>query len=482
MPPRLPAVRFSTLVLQDLRALPRHVFGMGALAVLLALEAAFGYAAAHGRDGVPIYLFFTWVAAPLLVGVVVAARVAAARRSRFVDSLFTTPLTQRTWLASQLAVGAILVLGVLVASSPFLLVHLGHVPPPPELAPMLVAGFGVGAFAVAMGVFAGVVVGDAGPGAASAIAGGAGLAAFLGFIAEGILGSGDAGAIHPALLRIAHLSPVALALDASGGSVVLGLAPAQGWGAALGLTVMVAGLLAAGWLAYTRQQGPLGWESQRGTGARWALVALVALALVTPVAAASVSYHAAGDHGRFLLEGDEKELVTVAARDAPLTDASLTLLSLFRQEPLAHGEDNARDVLVALRVPVNATVRDLHVRFEGGDAFVVQGGLDAAAPEPAGRAHETRGIGFPGEPQGEERNVYRIPVTVRPVQAHALLESRGTLHVRIDYVADGVPRQSDAALTLVSDIPGAAAQVLAAGALLPLACVGGLVARKVRTR
>lgn len=475
-------MRLRTLVVEDLRAMPRQTFGLGALAVLLTLGGFFAYATAHGEGGLAIYIFLTLITAPLLVAVVMATRIASSRRSRFVDSLYTTPLTQRTWLASQLIVGAVLVLALMAASSPFLLVYLAHLPPTGEMIRLLGSALLAGAFAVALGIFAGVIVGDAGPGAAASIAGGGAIASFLGFFAEAMMVNGEMGALQPNFVRLTHVSPLTLAVDATGGSTLIGVMPDSTWGAALGLAVMIAFFLGAGWIAYTRQQGPLGWESQRGRAGRWAIVVLAVVAILTPVATASVAYHDAGGHGNITLQNDETIRVSVVARGTAIADEAITELSTYRTEPMVFGHANDRDVLVALRVPTSASVSSLRVQVDGGEGYRVVGGLDVSWPAPAGRAHETRGFGFPGDPVGEERNVYRVPVTITPIQGNALLESRANVLIHVTAVVNGAPTQGDATLTLTSDMPGAGGQVLAASAPIPLACVGGLVARKIRTR
>lgn len=269
-----------TLAIEEIRALPRHTFALAASAVLLALLAPFAALVMEGDESLREYLIFLWIVAELVVGIVLAARIASARRTRFVDSLYTTPLEMRTWLAAQLLVGAFLALLVLAVQLPFVLVHTAYLGFPTYLPQILLATLGVAAFSIALGAFCGVVVGNAGAGAAAGLAGGVGFFSFVFFIIHGVAGSMPPSSTQSLMLHLSALSPLALVIDATGITVFGNLALTP-WRASVGLAALVLGLGGAAWIAYTRAQAPLSWERR---GMRAPIVALVALAILTPVA------------------------------------------------------------------------------------------------------------------------------------------------------------------------------------------------------
>jgi hypothetical protein len=169
LPPR---VRVWTLVREELRALPRATFGLGAVGVVLLLAIPILVFGGDGASGIgethlPLVLILQ-----LAVAILLAARVAGARQSRFIDSLYTTPLTQGTWLAGQTVVGLVLALLMLLPLVPFLLLHIAFVGMPSVLPGFLVAVVGMAAFVVALGIFCGIVIGEAGTSAGTGLAGG----------------------------------------------------------------------------------------------------------------------------------------------------------------------------------------------------------------------------------------------------------------------------------------------------------------------
>jgi hypothetical protein len=335
------------------------------------------------------------------------------------------------------------------------------------------------AFSVALGLACGVVVGDAGAGAASAIAGGVGVLSFVAFMAEGFLVAGAGAIQHPVLLRVLHVSPIALAVDAFRLEILRAL-PASSTGALLGLAAMTLLLFTAAWLAYTRHQSPVGWERARGRGL---LVALGVAALLVPAAAASVDYRDAESLGRgYKIDAGRWTTFSLVEPGTPVSNEALTIFHTLRTPALVFGEENTREILLMPLAPSNATITDLLVVASGGDDLWITGGLDAPIPVADGVAQETKGPGFPSDALGDEHPVYRVPLTLRPIATNALVEGRSLVNLTISYRADGIARVSNASFTVETTIPGAKTQLLLVGAPLPLACVGGLIVRRIRTR
>lgn len=473
-------VRALALAREEIRALPRQTFALGAVAFVLAALAPFSGLVLDGPDALREYLIFMWLIGQLVVAIVLAGRIAAARRARFVESLYTTPLEARSWLGAQFLVGAFMAALVIVTQLPFILVHVALVGVPPMLGPLFLAALGMGAFAVAFGAFCGVVVGESGAGAAAGLAGGVGFVTFVMFLVHGMASGLPPTPTQEIVLRLTALSPLALVVDATG-TGPFARAPETPWRAVVGLGSIVVGLGAAAWLAYTRAQGPLGWEPRR---ARVGVVALVALALVLPVASASVTYVEVEEEGSYVLAHGEHTRVSFVPSGTPITDAQFSLAAAFYWEDLVHGQDNELDALVMLLVPADEQPRQVRIGVAGSPQIqVVSGGsLEVADGSPAGRARAGETFGKDTEPTGPLRPVYRVPVVLRPVEASALQGSHGHVEVDTLFVLSGRTLESHARVTLESDIPGASIALLLAGAPLPLVAIGSLVTRRFRTR
>lgn len=473
-------VRLWTLVREELRSLPRNLFGLGAVAIVLGIFAPMGAFLYGGEGGLDDTLIFTWLVGVLVVAILVGTRVAAARRSRFVDSLYTTPLEQRTWILAQVAVGAVLALLFLAVQIPFLLVQIAYLGVPDVLPVFLLAAVLMGAFSVALGVFCGVVVGENGPGAAGGLAGGLAFISFVMLIVHGAVQSGPPTTAQAVMLRLTSLSPLVLVMDGAGVNP-FGVRAAEAWRPFLGLAVLIVGLFGAAWVAYTRAQGPLGWES-RSRAPRAAVVALVALALIVPIASAEVDFVEDDDDSGFSLDTGEHTQVALVARGAPIHESSFTLSEVYDSPDLQLGQPIELDALVLLKVTEGTVVRAVHIEVTGSHAVrVVTGGvLTVSDGRPDGRAPP--GQGWQTTSDVPPRPVYRVPVTLEAIQVEALGESPSLVEIHTEFFADGKPLSSKAKITLDAEIPGAKLQLGLAGAVLPIGSAGSFVRRKLRTR
>ncbi|HEX2022414.1 MAG TPA: hypothetical protein VHH36_06850, partial [Candidatus Thermoplasmatota archaeon] len=415
-------------------------------------------------------LLFTWLVLPLAVSVIVAARVAGARRTRFVDSLYTTPLSQPTWIAAQAIVGAILGLLALAVQVPFLLVFVAWLGVPAFLPPAALAALGIAAFAVALGLFCGVVVGDSSPLAAAGLAGGIAFVSFILFLVHTIALEDAPTAEQGVLLRVTALSPVSLAADASG-LTPGGMKPVETWRPVAGVLSLVAGLGGAAWIAYTRGQGPLGWEPGRG---RAAVLALTALSLAAPVATAEVAFAASEDEGGY--EPGGNTWVAFVERGGAIREDSFEYSSIHAAPSLPLGEDVEYDVLVLALSPPGADVRGVHIEVKGSDVVRVVAGGQLAAPrgEPAARV--------PAPNDGQPRPVYRVPVTLRAVSVEELGDSPAPVEVHTSFTADGRRFASVSRMTLAGEVPGAVLHLVGAGLVVPSLALAGFVARRRSTR
>lgn len=475
-----PTVGVLTLARADIRSLARNNFGLGVAAVLTGLLAPLMAFALYGPAAMRDVLMFLCVVAELVVGILLAARIASSRSTRFVESLYTTPLEAHTWLAAQALVGLFLGALVIAVHLPFIALYSALVGPPHMVGPVLAAAAAMAVCSVALGLFFGVVVGQAGPGAAAGLAGGFAFASFFGLILHGIAADpGPLSGMDAFLVRVTAISPLALAVDAAGIDIFR-LAVTDWWRPVLGLTVFTLGLGAAAWFSYVRLQSPLGWEPRRG---RLAVVALVAVALLVPVATAAVTFREVDAPRSFVLEPGDHTRVAFVRPGEPITDEQFTLRSLLTWSSLVHGRDNQLDALVMLVVPPDTVVRGVTIQVTGSPDIAVVAGGGRTIPDgrPDGEARMHNALEGVSE-NGTLRPVYRVPVTVRPLQADALLESPGLVEVRTTFQADGRTLGSHDRVTLHATVPGASVAMLAAGAPVPLLALGAAVNRRIRTR
>lgn len=467
MDPRARRVRLRTLVREELWALPRNTFALAAIAAVVGILAVPISFLIVGEAGLEETLTITWLVLPLVVAILVAGRVAGVRRSRFVDSLYTTPIAQSTWFAAQLVVGATLGMLVLAIHVPFILVFVAWLGVPDILLPIALAAVGVAAFAVALGLFCGVILGDASPLAAAGLAGGLAFVSFVLFLVHSLLVQEIPTSGRDLWLRLTALSPIALAADAAGIGMG-GMTPANGWRPALGLAALTAGLGGAAWVAYTRAQSPLGWESGRG---RAVILALVAAAVVAPVATAEVVFIEGEGYTPGYVRG-ETTWIAFIARGAPIPTEPFGYSSLSAAPDLPLGEDVEYDVLVLALAPPGASVRGVHIEVKGSDVVRVVGGGRLTVPSGETDAR----VAAPNDAQ--TRPLYRVPVTLRAVTVEELGNSPSPVEVHTEFTADGRRFTSVGRMALDAEIPGAAVQLISAGLLLPGAALAGSVVRK----
>jgi hypothetical protein len=470
-------VRLSVLVREELRALPRNTFALASATIVLGMFAVLGALIYSGEGGLEEKLLFTWLAAELVVAVIVAARVAAVRRNRFVDSLYTTPLDQRTWLAAQAIVGLVLVLLVVAIQVPFLLVHVAWLGVPASIPLLLAGALGVGLFAVALGLFCGVVVGDSPPTAAAGLAGGIAFVTFVLMIVHGVVMTSPASPTTDLWLRVTALSPVALMFDAVGIDL-FGKVADRAWRPVVGLAGMVLGLASAGWLAYTRAQTPLGWDAR---GGRIVVVALATLAVVAPLATAETTFVAAEDDDIAWDPGNHTQVAFVP-RGAPILRESFTMSQVAQGPDLPVGKAVHVDALVLALAPEDSTVRSVRIEVRGSEDVRVESGGILTVPDGTPSGYAPPGKDWDSTEDGPSRPVYRVPVTLRALHVESLGNSPLLVEVHTSFRADQELLTSAARIDLDGEVPGAAWQLMAAGMVLPSTAATALALRKRRTR
>lgn len=464
-----------TLAWADIKGLGRNNFGLGAAAVLTTLSAFVMAFTLYGPEAMRDALLFLCLVPQLAVAVILAARIASARRSRLVESLYTTPLRPQTWLAAQALVGLFLGGAIIAVHLPAIAVFTAFAGWPHMAGQVLAASAITAIASVSMGLFFGVVAGQAGPGAAASMAGGYGFLSFLGMILNGIAADpGAIGSMATLFVRACAISPLAMAVAATRMDT-FSIEVAAAWHPIIGLAGFTAGLAGAAWLAYVRLQSPVGWEPRPG---RWAVALLAAAALVVPIATAATEYREVEGPDSFTIEPGEHTRIAFAEPGQSIDDNAFTFRSLLDWKSLRHSEDNRLDVLVMLVAPAQ-TFRSVTIQVTGSDGIsVTEGGQRIVHNgQPDGQARlESDGS------TGPLRPVYRVPATVRPLGTSAFLESPNILDIKTAFTGDGKAYESHARMSVTSNIAGAKPAMLAAGLPAPLIALGALVARRVRTR
>ena len=473
------SVSVLTLAWADLRGLCRSAFGLAAVAVLTGLVAVFMAFALFGTTAFRDSMIFLCMVPELLVGIVLASRIASSRRTRFVESLYTTPLQVRTWLAAHAIVGLAIGAFIIAVHLPFVAVATALVGLPHMVAQVLLAAFLVMLSSVALGLFVGIVVGQAGPAAAAGLAGGFAALSFVGMILHVSLADLDAvTSTGEVLLRGSAISPLALAFAVARLDVTDAVASSP-WRPLVGWAALTFGLAAAASLAALRLQGPLGWEARRG---RSVVAVLAVAALAVPIATAGTSFEAVEVPESFLHEPGDHTRIAFVEPGTPITNAPFTLESLVEWGPLDHGKETALDLLVMIVVPAKAQVRQVNVQVTGSDAVEVLAGGRLSVPDGRPHGEAQQQDGWQESTTGPLRPVYRVPVTVRPWATEAVRGSPGLVEVHTTFQADGEPTESHARYLLDASIPGASWALLGAGLPAPLGALAALVTRKVRTR
>lgn len=476
----MPLAGLPRLYLEEMKGLARGRFGFaGAAVVALALGLLAILLSGEG-DGTTGFHVLAYGILPLLFGPLAASSIASPRANRFVEALFTAPVTRGRWLTAKLL--ALLTVGAayLVLTLPFIgVAHLTIGVHDDTWAFLLMGACGI-VFAIALGLFAGVSFPGRSAAAPASLAGGA---LVLSFFAIPVLSTALQAALpSEGLIRVLHLSPHVLAMEA----VQLPFDPYQPTPAhpersALAFGLVVAGLLALAYRAFLRDQGIDAWEASPARRAALALAAT--MLLLSPVAVASAKYDPADEVDRIHLPFPNGAAPTAAAHVArPGESAALVDFGDFwagmgrGDRSLEANRENARDLLVALPVPAGVALLDVEVRLEGTNGLAV-------AENAVWRAARIEGepATFPGGTAGQ---AIRVPVSLLPDDARGYTSNFYGLQVNLTYRAEGneTLREGAAFIPVHAEISGAALRLgLAAlpGFAIPATAA---IARRLRTR
>lgn len=479
----------GTLYVEELRATMRGRFAwLGAGVILFAV----GCVATVGTqdtwlDGYGIIAYFL---IPLAFIPLAAVFLASPRANRFVESVFTSPVERRDWLAAKILVLVTLAAGYYVALLPMMLIYTHHAGMPPLLRKLLlwcpcllVAGIAIGAL---IGVlFIGESI------AAPAATGMGVLLAYAGFVPlqELLVAQGN-GATRTGHLTL--VSPAVLLKNAFGFTLAVGTIPTTTMRTWISLLVVVAGALALAVWVFLKAQGVESWEASQTQ--RFAIALGIALLIVLPPVLADTNYDSPAPHAtnapsiqRLFARAGSSLALTLPGGQPPNRCCS-TILNRDEWPPFGTGEATHRDLFVLLPVEATQAVSDLRIQITGENGLEVSASPDQLNPAPGALETHT----YPNEtgpPAADGHHVAngwvaRIPVTLIPTKPWDVGGVRYPLKVTASYhvAGEAQPRTFSARAAVDAQVASAIYEMGAASLILPLFCFGAAFRRWRKTR
>lgn len=457
--------------LAELRALPKGRFSLLGAAILLLGPVLFAATVWVGVGGVHDAAMFDFVLLPTALLPMAAWRVSHARSSRFLQAVFTTPVTQAQYLLAQYLV--VLTVGALYVATtlPYFAVHAAHIDLPEGAWLWPVVGLALAAAYAALGALLGVLFTSRGSLAAVVVAFAVAIWANLAWALLSSFVRMQPGLLRSLGLHAISTSPAMLLMGAFG--LAPGVASEAPWRAGLAFVLLLLLALGGALWTFARAQAVETWEAR---GARAGVVALLLVALVaSPLVIASAEYEKGGIQRGFSWSGGGAGVTAVLApRGAPLT---VLQQPFWEHESLPAGRAFEADLILGIFLPPDANgtleraevdLRGERVRVEGTPAVL---GADDVVTAQVGR-------------DGPQGAVLRVPLTVTLLDPGNLTMERYTVNATVSYRLAGNDTVVHAYNNMLVDgeVPGVRWQMALAGAPAPLALLAGAVVRRARTR
>jgi hypothetical protein len=413
---------------------------------------------------------------------------ASPRANRFVECVFTAPVSRGDWLAAKFLVLLTQAAAYYIALFPAMLVYASHVGVPFLLHKYLLWTPGILLAEISIGSLIGILfIGRsvlAPIGTAMGI-----LLAYVIFIPmqEVMVAQGN-GATRTGHITLS--SPAVLLKNALGfafGGRVIPSATKMTW---ISLAVIVFGsMLLAAWV-FLRAQGVETWETTRSQ--RWIIaVAVIAIALF-PAIFAETAYDApapAPNNAPSLrISARQGANAALVPPGAAFPRRCCSPILNWDRSALATGQSRHADLLIALPVDTASSVTNLRATLEGGDGL----GLTAAPlalnqPAPPLETRNYPNDSGPQMPDGSRLTsgwFVRIPVTLDPENPWDIGEDRYAFNIAATYNVPGdtMPHSFEEHAGIAAQVPGAWYQMALATCILPLICFGAAFARWRRTR
>jgi hypothetical protein len=477
-----------TLYIEELKATMRGRFAwLGAAVVSLAV----GAGATIGTqdtwlDGYGVIAYFL---VPLAFIPFAAAAIAAPRANRFVESVFTTPVTRRDWFVAKVLVLLTLAAAYYASLVPMMVVYIAHVGVPLLLKRFLLWTPGLLLASIAVGVLIGVLF--IGRSIAAPMATGMGLVLlYAGFVPlqELMVARGN-GATRMGIATL--VSPAVLLKNALGFTVAVGNLPATTTSTWTSFAVIVTGAFVLATWVFLSAQGVETWETTPRQ--RWVLgLSLVALFLF-PTIFGDRNYERpappvsnAPPIRALFARGSGNVAMSLPGGSIPVRCCN-TILNRDTA-PVGIDESTRRDLFVLLPVDSTRSIEDPHVEVIGDAGLQVS--MDDHAVGPAANRLETHDYpdnSGPVMPDGRRLSrgwVMRVPVTLRPTRPWDIGGVRYPLDVKVAYRIDEGPQPQTviSRVAVEAEVSSAVYEMGGASAIIPAMCFAAAFIRWRRTR
>ena len=474
----------AALYAEELKATMRGRFAwLGAGVVLFVLG---GFATLCTQGGwLQPYSVIAYVLVPLAFIIVAAGMMASPRTSRFVESVFTAPVSRSDWLIAKFLVLLSLAAAYYAALLPAMLVYTAHVGVPFLLHKYLLWCPGILLAEIAIGSLIGILF--IGRSVMAPIGTAMGLLlAYVVFIPmQEVMVTQGNGATRTGHITLA--SPAVLIKNALGfafGRSILS-ATRMTW---ISLAILVLGsLVLAAWV-FLRAQGVETWETTRPK--RWAIFLAILTIALFPVLFAETNYDTPApslDNGpQFRMNFQLSSYATLVRPGAPPPRNCCRPILNLDFGRLTTDRTNHADLLLFLPVDPAQAVTDLHLALSGNNLDITADPAALTQPAPQRTPYtytNDPNPRIPDAPKSTFGGMVRIPITIEPHHAWDLGNNRYPFNITATYNVAGDPQpHTFTEHAAVFAQVGAMAQMALASLCLPLFCFGMAFARWRRTR
>jgi hypothetical protein len=476
-----------TLYIEELKATMRGRFAwLGAAVVSLAV----GAGATIGTqdtwlDGYGVIAYFL---VPLAFIPFAAAAIATPRANRFVESVFTTPVTRRDWFVAKVLVLLTFAAAYYLSLVPMMVVYIAHVGVPLLLKKFLLWAPGLLIASIAVGVLIGVLF--IGRTIAAPMATGMGLVLlYAGFVPlqELMVARGN-GSTRMGIATL--VSPAVLLKNALGFTVAVGNLPAGTTSTWISFAVVVIGAVALATWVFLSAQGVETWETTRRQ--RWVLgLSLVALSLF-PTVFSDRNYEKpappvsnAPPIRALFARGSGNVAMSLPGGSIP--DRCCNTILNRDTAPVGVDESTRRDLFVLLPVDINRSIEDVRVEVIGDAGLQVS--MNDRGVARAANQLETRDYpdnSGPVMPDGHRISrgwAMRVLVTLRPTRPWDIGGVRYPMDVKVAYRIDGGPQQTSVSrVAIEAEVSSAVYEMGGASVIIPAVCFAAAFIRWRRTR
>jgi ABC-type transport system involved in multi-copper enzyme maturation permease subunit len=475
----------AALYSEELKATMRGRFAWLGAGVVLLIIGAFATLCTQG-GWLQAYGIIAYGLVPLAFVPIAAAAMASPRANRFVECVFTAPVSRRDWLAAKFLVLFTLAAAYYAALLPAMFVYAAHVGVPLLLHKYLLWTPGILLAEISIGSLIGILF--IGRSVLAPIGTAMGLLlAYVIFIPmqEVMVAQGN-GATRSGHITLS--SPAVLLKNALGfafGAPRILSETRMTW---ISLAILVFGsLLLTAWV-FLRAQGVETWEATRPK--RWVIVLAIVVIALFPSIFAETTYDTPapptnnGPQQRLSFpQGAWAALVRPGAQVPRNCCRSILNWDYGR---LTTDHPNHVDLLLVLPVDPAKAVTDFHamLRGEGLEISADSAALNQPAPPLTPFAYPNdSGPLMPDAHKLTSGSVVRIPITLDPRHPWDLGNNRFPLNIVSTFkvAGDAQPHAFEEHAAVFAQV-GAMAQMALAALILPLCCFGAAFARWRRTR